>query len=163
FQGDGLALAGGQRLLSVQRSRQRTAPVRALHAPVSGRLSLRLERHLLARWAGSGAPRSGRGARPDRGAAGGAGAAGHRPGIDVGAALQVQRTGLSLSDGSSYYNCVRAADAAGNQSPWVASNGITVDLSRPSAAGAVVKDGVGVDLAFQSSPAQLAGNWSGFV
>jgi hypothetical protein len=40
-------------------------------------------------------------------------------------------TGLSLSEGSLYFHCVRAKDAAGNWSPFLASNGFRVDLSPP--------------------------------
>jgi hypothetical protein len=41
-------------------------------------------------------------------------------------------TGLSLSEGRLYFHCVRAQDAAGNWTPFVASDGFRVDLTPPS-------------------------------
>jgi hypothetical protein len=57
------------------------------------------------------------------------------PTANMGTATSKTTSGLTLIDGRTYYNCVRAIDAAGNPSAWVASNGVTIDTSGPTAPG----------------------------
>lgn len=49
----------------------------------------------------------------------------------VGTATQ-KTTGVLLTHGQLYFNCVQAVDAAGNASAWVASDGVIVDIEPPS-------------------------------
>ncbi|MBI5544045.1 MAG: hypothetical protein HY901_09170 [Deltaproteobacteria bacterium] len=51
--------------------------------------------------------------------------------IDVGPATSYTAT-ASLVSGTSYRSCVQGVDDAGNQSAWVASNGVTVDAVPPA-------------------------------
>ncbi len=54
-------------------------------------------------------------------------------------------TGQTLAE-RSYTNCVRAYDAAGNRSPWVASDGITLDITPPTVvATSPAADSTGID------------------
>ncbi|HYO53142.1 Ig-like domain-containing protein [Archangium sp.] len=56
-------------------------------------------------------------------------------------------TGLSLADNRTYFHCVRAKDAAGNWSPYVASDGFRVDLSPPIVSSTTPRaDAVEVDI-----------------
>jgi hypothetical protein len=50
--------------------------------------------------------------------------------VDVGNVTAHAFTNQNLAE-RTYYNCVRALDAAGNASAWKASNGITVDVTPP--------------------------------
>lgn len=52
------------------------------------------------------------------------------PTVDVGTATS-KETGVSLTQGQLYFNCVQALDGAGNPSAWVASDGFTVDGDPP--------------------------------
>jgi hypothetical protein len=52
------------------------------------------------------------------------------PALSTGTQTVVKRTGLSLAD-RSYHHCVRARNALGAVSGWVASNGFRVDVSAP--------------------------------
>jgi hypothetical protein len=49
-------------------------------------------------------------------------------------AARVRLDNLGLSEGT-YFHCVRMMDAAGNRTPWVASNGFRVDLAIPTVVG----------------------------
>ena len=69
-------------------------------------------------------------------------------------------TGLSLSEGITYYSSIRAYDAAGNRSSAVSTDGITVDITPPVAGG--VTDGQGADISFTASGNSLEGHWTGF-
>lgn len=57
------------------------------------------------------------------------------PSQDVGFNTAKTTVGLSLTDGRTYYSCVRAIDAAGNASAFVASSGVTIDVSGPTEPG----------------------------
>ncbi|MBI2891813.1 MAG: hypothetical protein HYY13_13650 [Nitrospirae bacterium] len=52
---------------------------------------------------------------------------------DVGLVTSRATGGLTLANGVTYYNCVRARDTVGNSGAWVASNGILVDTTPPNA------------------------------
>lgn len=52
--------------------------------------------------------------------------------VDVATALQHSTPNLLLQDATTYYNCIRATDAAGNTSLWRSSNGILIDISAPA-------------------------------
>ncbi|MBT3738933.1 MAG: hypothetical protein HOG33_07530, partial [Candidatus Marinimicrobia bacterium] len=68
---------------------------------------------------------------------------------------------LGLENNIKYYASVRATDKAGNVSPVMTGDGITIDLSSPTAG--TVNDGVGADISYTSSLNTLAGNWTGFT
>ncbi|MCW2972740.1 MAG: hypothetical protein JWN72_1013, partial [Thermoleophilia bacterium] len=51
----------------------------------------------------------------------------------VTAALNVTKTGLTLTTGQTYYFCARAQDGAGNWGPWGCSNGQLYDPTPPGA------------------------------
>ncbi|QRK10130.1 Ig-like domain-containing protein [Archangium violaceum] len=56
-------------------------------------------------------------------------------------------TGFSLWEDGPFFHCVRAKDAAGNWSPFVASEGFWVDLTPPSVASvSPTQDAVAVDI-----------------
>src|SRR5581483_12047860 len=72
--------------------------------------------------------------------------------------------GTPLSNGATYFNCVRAWDVAGNNSTFLASNGFTVDTVAPSIATASVLDGsTGPDAQYQGSTSTVNVRWSGFT
>lgn len=82
----------------------------------------------------------------------------------LGSAVMSQHaTGLGLTSGSTYYNCVRAIDTAGNTGPWAPSNGVTVDAVQPVTTAAQVRDGLGADIQFQNSTSGISASWSGFT
>ncbi|SVB21878.1 uncharacterized protein METZ01_LOCUS174732, partial [marine metagenome] len=70
-------------------------------------------------------------------------------------------TGLSLTEGTTYYLSVRATDAAGNMSSVSTADGITIDLTAPS--GTTVSDGTGGDITYSSSDSILSANWAAFT
>ncbi|MCW2926731.1 MAG: peptidase [Thermoleophilia bacterium] len=75
-----------------------------------------------------------------------------------GAGLSASATGLTLSNGATYFVCVRASDVAGNQSTETCSDGIAVDTAAPTVS--TPADGtVAPDLDFQSSTTTLNANW----
>nr|MDA8132504.1 hypothetical protein [Elusimicrobiota bacterium] len=78
---------------------------------------------------------------------------------DNGVGLSVTRTGLTLTDGTTYYFSVKAENGSGLQSGAVNSNGQTVDTTAPGAPGAV-NDGTGVDIAYTASATLLQANWT---
>ncbi|HAH31465.1 MAG TPA: hypothetical protein DCL44_04020, partial [Elusimicrobia bacterium] len=88
--------------------------------------------------------------------AGGTDAAGW---TDNGAALAVTRTGLALAEGPVYYFTVKAENGVGMQGAAANSNGQRVDITAPSAPGAV-NDGMSADIAYTASVTQLSANWA---
>ena len=68
---------------------------------------------------------------------------------------------LGLENNIKYYASVRATDKAGNVSPVMTGDGITIDLSSPTAG--TVNDGPGPDISYTSSLNTLSGNWTGFT
>jgi len=89
-------------------------------------------------------------------AAGGTNVAGW---TDNGGSLSVTRTGLSLSNGTTYYFTVKAENGAGLLSAAANSDGQLVDTSAPAAV-ATVNDGAGADIVYTGSLTQLKANWS---
>ena len=78
---------------------------------------------------------------------------------DNGANTSVTKTGLSLTDGGTYYFTVKAENGAGLQTTPVNSSGQTADTTAPSAPGAV-NDGTSADISYSSSSSQLSANWT---
>ncbi len=78
---------------------------------------------------------------------------------DNGTSTSATRTGLSLTDGVTYYFTVKAENGAGLQSAAANSNGQLLDLTPPAAPG-VARDGLGADIAFTTVSAQLSANWA---
>jgi hypothetical protein len=76
------------------------------------------------------------------------------------AASAVTASGLSLTQGTRYYACVRSRDNAGNTAAaYVCSNGQRPDTVLPGVPGAV-NDGTGADIDNQGSASVLSANWS---
>ena len=73
----------------------------------------------------------------------------------------VTKTGLSLTNGQTYYFSVKAVNGAGLTGSATNSNGQTVQTtdSTPPSAPATVRDGTGADLSTTSSTTQLSANW----
>ncbi|MBI3572717.1 MAG: LysM peptidoglycan-binding domain-containing protein [Candidatus Kerfeldbacteria bacterium] len=78
---------------------------------------------------------------------------------DNGTTTSVTKTGLTLSDGTTYYFSVRAVDNAGNIGSVVSSDGIIVDATGPTAPS-TVNDGTGADATYTTSTTQLSANWT---
>ena len=79
----------------------------------------------------------------------------------LGNATTVTKTGLSLTNGQTYYFSVEAVDGAGLTGNAANSNGQTVqtgDVTPPSAPPAV-RDGTGTDISTTNSTTQLSANW----
>ena len=72
----------------------------------------------------------------------------------------ISLTSLNLIEATKYYVAVRATDKAGNVSAVMIGDGITIDVSPPSAG--IVNDGLGVDISYTSALQSLSGNWNGF-
>jgi hypothetical protein len=72
----------------------------------------------------------------------------------------VTATGLSLTDGTTYYISVHAVDRAGNVSPDSTSNGVTVDFTPPKIG--IVHDGDEEDVDRTTSFTTLSANWTEF-
>jgi alpha-tubulin suppressor-like RCC1 family protein len=70
----------------------------------------------------------------------------------------VTKTGLALTNGSTYFTCVRAVDNQTNVSGVACSDAVTIDTSLP-AAPSPVADGTGVDVQWDTTAAQLSANW----
>ena len=68
------------------------------------------------------------------------------------------KTGLSLTNGQTYFFSVKAVDNQGLAGNATNSNGQTVDTTAPSAP-ANVRDGTGTDISTTSSTTQLSANW----
>ena len=79
---------------------------------------------------------------------------------DAGTNTDVTITGLSLTEGVTYYASVRAFDMAGNLSDVTSGDGITPDISAPYL-GTVI-DGLEVDLTFTGTADSLTASWTGF-
>jgi hypothetical protein len=91
------------------------------------------------------------------------------PAHNLGAATSTSLGGLTLSDGATYYSCVRARDKAQNASAWVASSGVSIEATAPHIVSTLPADAAtGVDpkavitLTFSGpvSPASFAANLS---
>ncbi|MFN8035841.1 MAG: hypothetical protein U0V73_07905 [Acidimicrobiia bacterium] len=79
----------------------------------------------------------------------------------TGTATSFTRTGLTLSNGTTYYVSVRATDTAGNVSSVATSNGVTVDTTAPTTG--TVADGTSTDVTWQRSTGTISANWSGYT
>ncbi len=74
---------------------------------------------------------------------------------------RAQTTGsLALAEGATYYSCVRAYDAAANQSAQLCSDGQRVD-SIPPVLPSAVSDGTGADIDWLISLNTASANWPG--
>ncbi|MBI2890188.1 MAG: hypothetical protein HYY13_05330 [Nitrospirae bacterium] len=80
--------------------------------------------------------------------------------VNVGLVTTRNTGSLTLLDGSIYYNCVRAVDAAGNPSVFVPSSGVTVDTTPPYSSVTLPADGAKV-LALPSIMGACADSGSG--
>ena len=72
----------------------------------------------------------------------------------------VSLTGLSLTEGITYFSNIRAFDEAGNRSETVSSDGITIDTTGPGAG--TVMDGYQIDISYTPHDNMLEAAWSGF-
>ncbi|SVA37705.1 uncharacterized protein METZ01_LOCUS90559, partial [marine metagenome] len=72
----------------------------------------------------------------------------------------VTLTGLSLTEGTTYFSNIRAFDEAGNRSETVSSDGITIDTTGPGAG--TVMDGYQIDISYTPHDNMLEAAWSGF-
>jgi len=81
--------------------------------------------------------------------------------VDVTGATDYSFSGLSLVEGVPCYGNVRIRDMAGNISPIVSGDGITVDQTGPSAGQ--VFDGDSTDIDWVSIDYLIAANWAGFT
>lgn len=75
------------------------------------------------------------------------------------ASLSVTRAGLALTGGATYFACVRTRDNVDRLSAWRCSNGVTVDVTAPTAPAAVA-DGTGADVDWQASTSSVSANWT---
>jgi hypothetical protein len=69
-------------------------------------------------------------------------------------------TGLSLTNGTTYYVNIRAYDMAGNRSEMAVSDGITIDFESPVIG--IVNDGADADIWLSNSSETAIVNWTGF-
>jgi hypothetical protein len=76
----------------------------------------------------------------------------------LGNVTTVTKTGLSLTNGQTYFFTVKAVNGAGLTGNATNSNGQKVDSTAPSAP-ATVRDGTGTDISTTSSTTQLSANW----
>ena len=76
----------------------------------------------------------------------------------LGNVTTVTKTGLSLTNGQTYFFSVKAVDNQGLAGNATNSNGQTVDTTAPSAP-ANVRDGTGTDISTTTSTTQLSANW----
>ena len=76
----------------------------------------------------------------------------------LGNVTTVTKTGLSLTNGQTYYFSVRAVNGVGLTGNATNSNGQKVDSTAPSAPAAV-RDGTGADISTTGSTTQLSANW----
>ena len=77
-----------------------------------------------------------------------------------GASTSISLASLSLTEATKYYASVRATDKAGNVSAVMTGDGISIDLTVPTAGN--VNDGLGLDISYTSALNSLSGNWTGF-
>lgn len=78
---------------------------------------------------------------------------------DNGTATNVTKSGLTLTDGQLYYFGIKAENGIGLQSAVTKSDGVIVDTTAPSTAGAV-NDGTGVDIDSQATATTIDANWT---
>ena len=78
-----------------------------------------------------------------------------------GSDTSVTITGLSLTEGTTYFSNIRAFDEAGNRSETVSSDGITIDTTGPGAG--TVMDGYQIDISYTPHDNMLEAAWSGFL
>ena len=76
----------------------------------------------------------------------------------LGNVTTVTKTGLSLTNGQTYFFSVRAVNGVGLTGSATNSNGQKVDSTAPSAP-ATVRDGTGTDISTTASTTQLSANW----
>jgi len=81
--------------------------------------------------------------------------------IDNGTSTDATVTGLSLTNGTTYYVNIRAYDMAENQSTMVSSNGLTIDFTAPEIGE--VFDGSDTDINLSNDAANASANWTGFA
>ncbi|MBI2571446.1 MAG: hypothetical protein HYV63_30935 [Candidatus Schekmanbacteria bacterium] len=79
----------------------------------------------------------------------------------VGNVSSATRSGLTLADGMTIYVAVRGVDGAGNVGAAATTDGVTIDLTGPTAGS--VNDGTGADVDFQTATTTIWANWSGFA
>ena len=72
----------------------------------------------------------------------------------------VTKTGLSLTDGSTYYVSVRATDTDSQLSDTTTTDGITIDVTSPVISG-VIEGSLTADMDYQNIASQLIISWSG--
>ena len=77
-----------------------------------------------------------------------------------GASTSISLASLSLTEATKYYASVRATDKAGNVSAVMTGDGISIDLTVPTAGN--VNDGLGLDISYTSALNSLSGNWTSF-
>jgi len=80
--------------------------------------------------------------------------------LPVGDVTTITLTNLNLTEGMTCYASIRANDVAGNQSPGMSGDGITIDLT-PPVVGTIL-DGTEQDQAYTGSDSTLTVTWSGF-
>jgi len=80
---------------------------------------------------------------------------------DNGTGTDATVTGLSLTNGTTYYVNIRAYDMAENQSTMVSSNGLTIDFTAPEIGE--VFDGSDTDINLSNDAANASANWTGFA
>lgn len=78
---------------------------------------------------------------------------------NLGIATSTTRTGLSLTNGATYYYSVKAMNGLGVFSVVTVSDGIAVNITPPSGIS-FVYDGPGADEDFTTSATQLTANWA---
>ena len=72
----------------------------------------------------------------------------------------VTKTGLTLTNGQTYFFSVKAVNGAGLTSSATNSNGQTIVIdTTPPAPPANVRDGTGADISTTTSTTQLSANW----
>ena len=76
----------------------------------------------------------------------------------LGNVTTITKTGLSLTNGQTYFFSVKAVNGAGLTGSATNSNGQKVDTTAPSAPPAV-RDGTGTDISTTNSATQLSANW----
>ncbi len=80
---------------------------------------------------------------------------------NVGMTTGASQSGLSLTEGQTYYVSVRGIDAVSNVGAMATSDGVTVDSVAP--APGTVSDGSGADIDYQTSTTTIQANWAGFT
>ncbi len=78
---------------------------------------------------------------------------------EVGNVNCVTKSGLTLTDGDTYYIAVKAINNVGMMSETVVSDGQTVDSTSPEAPS-FIYDGLGSDMTYATSSSVLSANWA---